>query len=195
MTQDISQTFRIAIAQLDPTVGDVAGNLALARAARREAAGKGADLVLFTELFISGYQPEDLVLKPAFLAVCLRAVEDLAAETADGGPGVIIGFPRQGEAGRHNAVAVLDGGRIIAIRDKVDLPNYGEFDEKRVFVAGPCRDRSTSGVSGSAFRSARISGASWTSARHWPKAAPKFSCAPTARPITEASWISAIRWC
>jgi NAD+ synthase len=137
MTQDISQTFRIAVAQLNPTVGDVSGNLALARTARREAASQGADLILFTELFLSGYQPEDLVLKPAFLTACLRAVEDLAADTADGGPGVIIGFPRQGEAGRHNAVAVLDGGRIIAIRDKVDLPNYGVFDEKRVFIAGP----------------------------------------------------------
>ncbi len=92
--------------------------------------------MLFTELFISGYPPEDLVLKPAFLETCLAAVEKLAAETADGGPGVIIGFPRLSESGRHNSIAVLDGGKIIAVRDKVDLPNYGEFDEKRVFVAG-----------------------------------------------------------
>jgi NAD+ synthase len=137
MTQDISQTFRIAVAQLNPTVGDVVGNLALAREARRDAAREEADLILFTELFISGYPPEDLVLKPAFLKACLKAVEDLAVDTADGGPGIIIGFPRQGETGRHNSIAVIDGGKIIAIRDKVDLPNYGEFDEKRVFVAGP----------------------------------------------------------
>jgi NAD+ synthase len=136
MTQDITQTFRIAVAQLNPTVGDIAGNLALAREARRDAAREEADIVLFTELFISGYPPEDLVLKPAFVRACLKAVEDLAADTADGGPGVIIGFPRQGELGRHNSVAVLDGGKIIAVRDKVDLPNYGEFDEKRVFIAG-----------------------------------------------------------
>ncbi|WP_105370038.1 NAD+ synthase [Neorhizobium huautlense] len=136
MTQDISQTLRIAVAQLNPTVGDIAGNLALAREARRDAAGEEADLVLFTELFISGYPPEDLVLKPAFLAACQKAVEQLAADTADGGPGVVIGFPRQGEAGRHNSVALLDGGKIVAIRDKVDLPNYGEFDEKRVFTEG-----------------------------------------------------------
>jgi NAD+ synthase len=136
MTQENLQTLRIAIAQLNPTVGDVAGNLALAREARRDAAREGADLVLFTELFISGYPPEDLVLKPAFLAACLKAVEELAAETADGGPGVIIGFPRQGDEGRHNSIAVLDGGRIVAMRDKIDLPNYGEFDEKRVFIAG-----------------------------------------------------------
>lgn len=134
--QTIPHTFRIAIGQFNPTVGDVAGNLAKAREARADAAAQGADLLLLTELFISGYPPEDLVLKPAFLKACLKAVEDLAAETADGGPGVIIGFPRQGEKGRHNSVALLDGGAIVALRDKVDLPNYGEFDEKRVFSEG-----------------------------------------------------------
>ena len=129
-------TLRIAVAQLNPTVGDVAGNLAKAREARADAARQGADLLLLTELFISGYPPEDLVLKPAFLKACRAAVEALAADTADGGPGVIVGFPRQGETGRHNSVAVLDGGKVIATRDKVDLPNYGEFDEKRVFEPG-----------------------------------------------------------
>ncbi|MNH86621.1 Glutamine-dependent NAD(+) synthetase [compost metagenome] len=136
MTQTDPKTLRIAVAQLNPTVGDVAGNLALAREARRDAAREGADLLMLTELFISGYPPEDLVLKPSFLKACLKAVEALAAETADGGPGVLIGFPRQGEAGRHNSVALLDAGKIIAIRDKIDLPNYGEFDEKRVFTEG-----------------------------------------------------------
>jgi NAD+ synthase len=132
----ITDSFRIAVAQLNPTVGDIAGNLALARQARQQAAEAGADLVLFTELFISGYPPEDLVLKPAFLAACRRAIEQLAGDTADGGPGVIIGFPRGDEQGRYNSVAVLDGGAVMATRDKVDLPNYGEFDEKRVFIAG-----------------------------------------------------------
>lgn len=129
-------TLRIAVAQLNPTVGDVAGNLAKARAARADAATQGADLLLLTELFISGYPPEDLVLKPAFLKACRTAVEALAVDTADGGPGVIVGFPRQGGAGRHNSVAVLDAGRILVFRDKIDLPNYGEFDEKRVFAEG-----------------------------------------------------------
>lgn len=136
MTQTDPKTLRIAVAQLNPTVGDVAGNLALAREARRDAAREGADLLMLTELFISGYPPEDLVLKPSFLKACLKAVETLAAETADGGPGVLIGFPRKGETGRHNSVALLDAGKIIAIRDKIDLPNYGEFDEKRVFTEG-----------------------------------------------------------
>ncbi|MDE1994044.1 MAG: NAD+ synthase [Rhizobiaceae bacterium] len=141
----ITHTIRIAVAQLNPTVGDVVGNLAKAREARAEAAREGAHVVLFTELFISGYPPEDLVLKPAFLRACWKAVESLAADTADGGPGVIIGVPRQAETGRHNSVAVLDGGKIIFLRDKVDLPNYGEFDEKRVFdegtISGPVNFR------------------------------------------------------
>lgn len=136
MTKTAPDTLRIAVAQLNPTVGDIAGNLAKAREARADAARQGADLVLFTELFISGYPPEDLVLKPAFLEACLKAIEGLARDTADGGPGIIIGFPRQGEKGKHNSVAVLDGGKILSTRDKVDLPNYGEFDEKRVFSEG-----------------------------------------------------------
>lgn len=138
MTKTSSPTdiLRIASAQLNPTVGDVKGNLERAREARADAARQGADLVVLTELFISGYPPEDIVLKPAFIAACDAALQELAAETADGGPGVIMGYPRVSEKGRHNSVAVLDGGKVIAIFDKIDLPNYGEFDEKRVFVAG-----------------------------------------------------------
>ncbi|MGS1096262.1 NAD+ synthase [Aquamicrobium terrae] len=128
---------RIAIAQLNPTVGDVAGNLAKAREARADAARQGADLVLFTELFIAGYPPEDLILKPAFLKACERAAGDIANDTADGGPGIVIGVPLKRKSGTHNAVIVADGGKILAERFKVDLPNYGEFDEKRVFQPGP----------------------------------------------------------
>ncbi|UUP15581.1 Glutamine-dependent NAD(+) synthetase [Nitratireductor thuwali] len=128
---------RIAVAQLNPVVGDVAGNLAMARAARADAARQGADLVLFTELFIAGYPPEDLVMKPAFVAACEKAVADLAADTADGGPGMVMGTPLRRDSGLHNSIVLLDDGRIIAERHKLDLPNYGEFDEKRVFQAGP----------------------------------------------------------
>ncbi len=127
----------IALAQTDPKVGDVAGNLALARDARAKAAKLGADLVVFSELNIAGYPPEDLVLKPAFQEACRAAVESLAADTADGGPGVIVGAPWV-EAGRlHNTALLLDGGKIAALRHKHELPNYGVFDEKRVFAAGP----------------------------------------------------------
>ena len=127
---------RIAIAQLNPVMGDLQGNLAKARAARKTAADANADLILFTELFICGYPPEDLVSKPAFVKACEKTVQAFALETADGGPGVIIGTPLQRETGLHNAVMVLDGGKVIAERFKVDLPNYGEFDEQRNFQAG-----------------------------------------------------------
>ncbi|MGB3834538.1 MAG: NAD+ synthase [Mesorhizobium sp.] len=130
-------TLRIAVAQLNPTVGDVTGNLAKAREARADAARQGADLVLFTELFLAGYPPEDLILKPAFLKACEQAAREIAADTADGGPGVVIGTPLKRNSGTHNSVIVADGGKVLAERFKVDLPNYGEFDEKRVFQAGP----------------------------------------------------------
>jgi NAD+ synthase len=88
-------------------------------------------------MFISGYPPEDLVLKPAFQAACRTEIEKLARETADGGPAMILGTPWVEEGKLHNAVTFLDGGCIAALRFKVDLPNYGVFDEKRVFVPGP----------------------------------------------------------
>ena len=129
--------FAVAIAQLNPTVGDVAGNLEKARKTRAEAASGGADIVAFSELFIAGYPPEDLVLKPAFQAACRTAVEALARETADGGPAVLIGTPWVEDGKLYNAYALLADGRIEAIRFKVNLPNYGVFDEKRVFMPGP----------------------------------------------------------
>jgi NAD+ synthase len=127
----------IALAQIASIVGDIAGNLDRLRKARAEAAGFGADLVLAPELFLSGYPPEDLVLKPAFQEACRSACETLARETADGGPAVLVGLPWAENGALYNAVALLTGGRIEATRFKVDLPNYGVFDEKRVFRPGP----------------------------------------------------------
>jgi NAD+ synthase len=129
--------FTITLAQLNPTVGDIAGNAAKARDARAQATAAGADLVVFPELFIAGYPPEDLVLKPAFQSACRVAIEALARETADGGPAMLIGSPWVDEGKLYNACALLDEGRVAAIRFKVNLPNYGVFDEKRVFARGP----------------------------------------------------------
>jgi NAD+ synthase len=137
MSQRPPERLAIAIAQLNPTVGDVAGNAERARRARAEAAAQGAELVVYPELFIAGYPPEDLVLKPAFQAACRAAVEALARDTADGGPAILIGTPWLEHGKLYNAVALADRGRITALRRKVDLPNYGVFDEKRVFVPGP----------------------------------------------------------
>ncbi|MCG6122221.1 MAG: NAD+ synthase [Microvirga sp.] len=127
----------IALAQLNPRLGDVAGNAERVRDARAQAAAMGADIVMFSELFLSGYPPEDLALKPAFQDSCRQALDALARETADGGPAVLVGLPWAEGGALYNAYALLDEGRIAAVRFKVDLPNYGPFDEKRIFTAGP----------------------------------------------------------
>ena len=132
-----ADTLAIAVAQLNPTVGDIDGNAAKARAARQQAARDGADLVAFTELFICGYPPEDLVLKPAFQAACRAKIEELARDTADGGPAMLIGTPWLATGKLYNACCLLDGGAIAAVRLKVNLPNYGVFDERRLFAHGP----------------------------------------------------------
>ncbi|MCP4381094.1 MAG: NAD+ synthase, partial [Hyphomicrobiales bacterium] len=137
MAADLTDTIRIAVAQVNSIVGDIDGNLAKARDARATAAAGGADLVVFSELFVAGYPPEDLVLKPAFLDACKAAVDELAQDTADGGPGVILGVPLAVEGKATNAVALLDNGAVQATRAKVELPNYGVFDELRVFEPGP----------------------------------------------------------
>jgi NAD+ synthase len=129
--------FTITLAQLNPTVGDVAGNAAKARAARAQGRAAGADLVVLPELFIAGYPPEDLVLKPAFQSECRAAIEGLARDTADGGPAMLVGSPWVEDGKLYNACALLDGGRVAAIRFKANLPNYGVFDEKRLFARGP----------------------------------------------------------
>jgi len=136
----------LALAQLDPVVGDLDGNLARLRAARQEAATAGADALIATELVVTGYPPEDLVRKPSFLDATARTVAALAADTADGGPAVILGAPWCEDPETrtptpsgvvYNAALLLDDGAVKAVRAKRDLPNYGVFDEKRHFTPGP----------------------------------------------------------
>jgi len=133
----MTDSLNIALAQLNPVVGDVAGNTAAVRAARTEAAALGADLVVFSELVLNGYPPEDLMLKPAFQDDVEAAVRALAKETADGGPAMLIGASWREDGMLYNAALLLDRGEIAAKRFKYDLPNYGVFDEVRIFEAGP----------------------------------------------------------
>lgn len=138
-----TDTLNIAIAQLNPVMGDLAANLLMARDARMQAKLLGADVIAFSELFISGYPPEDLIDKDAFMLACREACEELALETDDSGPAILMGTPwlekdeQSGEDKRYNAVVLMDGGTITGMRAKVHLPNYSVFDEKRVFDAGP----------------------------------------------------------
>src|ERR1700742_2069422 len=126
--------FRIALAQLNPIMGDIAGNLKRAREARAKV--PEADVILYSELFITGYPPEDLVLKGALQDDAREAIEAFAADTVTG-PAILIGAPWKEEGKLYNAMLLLDGGKVAGRTFKHDLPNYGVFDEKRVFAAGP----------------------------------------------------------
>ena len=129
------RTMRIALAQIDPVVGDVAGNAAMMRARIGEARDAGAQLVAFPELAITGYPPEDLLLKPHFLAAADEELQALAAELD--GIVVMVGFAERGGAGElHNAAAVLGDGKLLGTYRKMLLPNYGVFDERRYFEPG-----------------------------------------------------------
>jgi NAD+ synthase (glutamine-hydrolysing) len=126
---------RIALGQLNLTVGDLAGNVEKMAAAAARATEAHAELVCFPELSITGYPPEDLVLRPEFVRDNLAALDELAAKTVDACP-VIAGFVDRSERGLHNASAYLAGGEVRVRYHKIALPNYGVFDEKRYFVPG-----------------------------------------------------------
>jgi NAD+ synthase len=129
-------SLRIALAQFNPHEGQIDLNLTKIRALRAEAASLGADLLVTPEFSIAGYPPEDLVRKTAFVERCDEALAALAADTATG-PGLIVGGPWRDRDRIYNAAYVMDGGRITARCAKHELPNYGVFDDKRVFDAGP----------------------------------------------------------
>ncbi len=133
---------RIALGQLDLTVGDLAGNVARMADAAQRATAAGADLVCFPELAITGYPPEDLVLRREFVDDNLEALGSLAAQTASS-CSVIVGFVDRTDAGIHNAAALLERGEIRARYHKVQLPNFGVFDERRYFTPGTDAVRAT----------------------------------------------------
>ena len=135
MANQITDSFRLTVAQFNPTVGDIAGNCNQIRTARDTAKDSNSDLLLMSELFVSGYPTEDLVLKPAFMQACQDHLEKLATETADGGPAILVGAPWIENDTLLNGVFLLDEGKIKAKRFKVKLPNYQVFDEKRLFEA------------------------------------------------------------
>jgi len=130
-------TLKITLAQTNHAVGDLAGNAAAMLTARATAATENADLIVFPELNLIGYPPEDLILKPALIERAAAELQKLAQATGAAGPAMLVGSVFIQDGALHNGVALLDGGKIIATRFKHELPNYGTFDEMRLFQPGP----------------------------------------------------------
>ncbi len=139
----MTDRLRIALAQLNPKVGDLTGNLALARAALDQAVAAKADILMFSELFLTGYFPEDMLLKPQFVADAMAAAEALAKATA--GTSVSVLLPTVWKDGEHlyNSVILAENGAVTARRLKRDLPNDDVFYEKRYFTSGPLAEPMT----------------------------------------------------
>ena len=131
----MTNRLNIAMAQLNQRVGDLAGNAGKMLEWRAKATD--ADLIVFPEQQLIGYPAEDLVLKPAFAARAAVELAKLAEATADGGPAMLVGSIFLDDGALYNGIALLDGGQIAAVRYKHELPNYGTFDEKRIFASGP----------------------------------------------------------
>jgi NAD+ synthase len=132
----MSDRFRLTVAQLNPTVGDLQGNAAQARKAWAEGKAAGADMVALPEMFITGYNAQDLVMKPAFHAEAIAVIEALARDCADG-PTLAVGGPWIEGTELYNAYHICTGGRVVARVLKHHLPNETVFDEERIFDSGP----------------------------------------------------------
>ena len=132
----MSETFRLTLAQIAPTVGDIPGNIARARTAWAAAKDAGADLLVLPEMFALGYQPQDLVMRPAVWREAMDAVAALAADTAQG-PALAIGAPFHDGQALYNALHICEGGKVRLRVLKQVLPNTDVFDEKRLFARGP----------------------------------------------------------
>ena len=126
--------FRLTLAQLNPTVGAIAANADAARVAWAAGKAAGADMVALTEMFITGYQAQDLLQRPQFIQDAAQAIDALARDCADG-PALGIGGPLLEDGRLYNAYFILQGGKVTAVVRKHHLPNTGLFDEKRLFTA------------------------------------------------------------
>jgi NAD+ synthase len=133
----VTDQLRIALAQLNPKVGDLPGNLALARQALDDAEAAGADILMLSELFLTGYFPDDLLFKPQFVADAMAAAHSLIADTANSDVALVLPSIWQDKSGLYNAVLVAERGQITAIRTKRELPNNDVFYERRYFAPGP----------------------------------------------------------
>ena len=136
----IDKPISIALAQLNSHLGNIASNVETLIDAREKANASGADIIVTPEMFLTGYPCDDLVLRSDFMCEVEAGISHLAEVTSDGGAAIIVGAPYREQDGNNvnifNSVFVLDGGKIIGRRDKVNLPNYGVFDDKRNFTAG-----------------------------------------------------------
>lgn len=128
------RTIRLALAQINLSVGDIAGNTACILDYLQKARACGANLVLFPEMALSGYPPEDLLLKPDFIAANARAMRDIQAATQD--LIAVVGYPSADDYDLYNAAAIMQNGELVGTYRKHFLPNYGVFDENRYFGAG-----------------------------------------------------------
>jgi len=133
----VTDRLRIAFCQLGQRVGDLAGNAAAMLEWRGKATAEGADLVMFPELQLTGYPPEDLVLKPEFVRQTMETAAQLVAATGDRGPAMLFGAIHAEGGANFNSMTLAEGGQVAGRTLKHELPNYGTFDEKRVFVPGP----------------------------------------------------------
>lgn len=136
MTKTTHKTLHIALAQINPIVGDVTYNLNKVRQVR-DNVPEHTDIIVLPETVLSGYPVEDLVLKPAFIDAAMDAVTVLARESADKAPALLLTTPWRQDGKVYNAVHLIHGGKVVVTRFKTNLPNYGVFDDKRVFESAP----------------------------------------------------------
>ena len=135
----MDKKLKIALAQLNPLVGDVSGNIKKLISIRSKL-DEDIDILVAPELYVSGYPIDDLVLREGFLNLVKEEINKLVKSTEDNKSAIIVGAPRKDNESIKNSVFVIENGKIISIKDKYELPNTGVFDEQRIFKQGPLED-------------------------------------------------------